>query len=228
MPRTLTLTRTVSITLNSWPATTGGATSPASFQTLLSVSVPAGTFTVNWTVTLSGTIGGSELNNFMLMSGPPGGPDIAVAQSVNAAAAGTYPQAPVSVTLPAGQQLKVKVWSNAGTAGAVYGATIVQGGGNGTAQTGPASPGEIWRPTQVSVSCSAVVTSGTCQASIYAGAAAAQSAFVDGTFSGDTGDTTDAIGGRVVNPGESVFAVWQGGVPGATATLVVSGTRTVP
>jgi hypothetical protein len=105
---------------------------------------------------------------------------------------------------------------------------VLNGSGAGTVQLGPSSPGEIWQPSQVSVSCSATVTAGTCQCSIYAGAGTGQGTFVDGTFSGDTGDTTDAIGGRKVNPGESVFAVWSGGVPGATATAVVAGTRTVP
>jgi hypothetical protein len=104
----------------------------------------------------------------------------------------------------------------------------LDGSGAGTVQVGPTSPGEIWQPTQVSVSCSATVTTGTCQASIYVGSGPSQSTFVDGTFSGDTGDTTDAIGGRIVNPGQSVFAVWSGGVPGATATAVIAGTRTVP
>lgn len=106
--------------------------------------------------------------------------------------------------------------------------TTLNGSGAGTVQLGPTSPGEIWAPSQVSVSCSATVTTGTCQCNIYAGAGPSQGTFVDGTFSGDTGDTTDAIGGRQVNPGESVFAVWSGGVPGATATAVVGGTRTVP
>lgn len=105
---------------------------------------------------------------------------------------------------------------------------ILNGSGAGTVQLGPSSPGEAWQPSQVSVSCSAAVTTGTCQCNIYAGAGPSQSTFVDGTFSGDTGDTTDAIGGRVVHPGESVFAVWSGGVPGATATAVVNGARTVP
>jgi hypothetical protein len=105
---------------------------------------------------------------------------------------------------------------------------VLDGSGGGTVQVGPSSPGEIWSPAQVSVSCSATVTTGTCQCNIYAGAGPSQGTFVDGTFSGDTGDTTDAIGGRQVNPGQSVFVVWSGGVPGATATAVVNGTRTVP
>ena len=104
----------------------------------------------------------------------------------------------------------------------------LNGSGAGTVQLGPASPGETWRPAQVSVSCSAVVATGTCQCSIYAGAGTMQSTFVDGTFSGDTGDTTDAVGGQVLNPGQYIFAVWSGGVPGATATAVIAGSREVP
>lgn len=104
----------------------------------------------------------------------------------------------------------------------------LDGTGAGTVQTGPSSPGEVWRPAQVSVSCSAVVSTGTCQASIYAGAGPSQSTFVDGTFSGDTGDTTDAISGHPLQPGQYIFAVWSGGVPGATATMVVYGQREVP
>ena len=104
----------------------------------------------------------------------------------------------------------------------------LDGTGAGSAQLGPSSPGEVWRPAQVSVSCSAVVQTGTCEASIYAGAGIGQGAFVDGTFSGDTGDTTDAIAGELLRPGQYVFAVWTGGVPGALATVRVSGSREVP
>lgn len=104
----------------------------------------------------------------------------------------------------------------------------LNGSGAGTVQLGPASPGEVWHPAQVSVSCSAVVTTGTCQANIYAGAAVGQSTFKDGTFSGDTGDTTDAVGGVQLHPGEYVFVVFSGGVPGAVGAVLVAGTRTVP
>ena len=104
----------------------------------------------------------------------------------------------------------------------------LDGSGAGTVQLGPASPGEAWLPGHVNVSCSAVVATGTCQAIVYAGAAIGQGAFVDGTFSGDTGETTDAIAGHVLHPGQYVFVVWSGGVPGATATAVITGTRTVP
>jgi hypothetical protein len=225
MAKTLTLTRTAGITLAGWAAASGSLTSPpAPFSTVAQTAViPAGTYTVQWTVSLSGTVGAPEANNFILNLGPA----TFLAASVNAAAAGTYAQAPVTFTTPGGLRLLILSGGSAATAGAVYSGSFT-GQGIGTAQLGPTSPGEIWRPAQVSVSCSATVTAGVCQCSIYAGAAVGQPTFVDGTFSGDTGDTTDAIGGRVVNPGESVFAVWQGGVAGSTASLVVSGTRTVP
>lgn len=104
----------------------------------------------------------------------------------------------------------------------------LNGSGAGTAQLGPAMPGESWQPAQASVVCSAAVSTGTCQAQIYMGPAASQAYYVDGTFSGDTGDTTDAVSGRTLYPGQYIFAVWTGGQPGATATLTVSGQRQVP
>lgn len=222
MAKTLTLTRTASVTLTSWPTTTGGATAPSQFTILNSVVIPAGTYTVNWSVTLSGTTGANEVNNFLLVL--PGLPGIT---SVNGSAAGTYPQAPVTFTTSGGPAF-LQTGPNNGTAGAVYSETLNGGGGSGTVQLGPTSPGELWHPSQVSVSCSAAVSTGTCQCSIYAGSAPSQSTFVDGTFSGDTGDTSDAIGGHVINPGQSIFVAWTGGPPGATATAVVAGQRTVP
>ena len=106
-------------------------------------------------------------------------------------------------------------------------ATItLDGSGNGTAQLGPSITNEQWLPQQVSVSCSAAVTSGTCQAVIYAGAP--PGVFVDGTFSGDTGDTSSAIAGQILWPGQYVTVVWITGVPGAQATVTVQGSRQVP
>lgn len=225
MAKTLTLTRIAAVTLNGWAAASGSRTSPPlPFSTVAQTDViPAGTYTVQWTVGLQGTIAAAEGNNFILNLGP----SIFLAASVNAAAAGTYAQASVTFTTPGGLRLLILSGGNAATPGAVYSGSFT-GQGIGTVQAGPTSPGEVWRPSQVSVSCSAVVTAGVCQCNIYAGAGPSQSAFVDGTFSGDTGDTTDAIGGQVVNPGQSVFAVWSGGVAGATATMMVSGSRTVP
>jgi hypothetical protein len=221
------LTRNLSITLTSWQQATGSLVSPGTFTQICAVNIPAGTYTVNWTVTLSGTVGAGDANNFALAIG-----STVLAISVNAGAAGTYVQAPVTFTSPGGSgfpsSLQIKTWSSAPTAGATYGATIGAGGGTGQAQLGPASPGESWAPTRVSVSCSADVTTGTCEASIYAGPTTDQGYFVDGTFSGDTGDQSDGITGQVLHPGEFVTVVWTGGVPGATATMQIQGSRTVP
>lgn len=104
----------------------------------------------------------------------------------------------------------------------------LNGSGAGTVSAGPAVPRELWRVASASVVCSATVTTGTCQANIYAGPQAQQPWFRDATFSADTGDTTDAVAADEVRPGSYVWAVFTGGVAGATATLTVRGTRQVP
>ncbi len=100
--------------------------------------------------------------------------------------------------------------------------------GAGTAQLGPSITNEQWQPSQVSVNCSANVTTGACQANIYCGSGVNQGTYKDGTFSGDSGDSTDAVDGVILWPGQYIFAVWSDGVPGATATMIVTGTRIVP
>ena len=102
-------------------AASGSVTSPAAFTFIATCPIPAGTWTIGWTVTLSGTLSGSDANNFGLTLGS--GPTIA-APSANAAAAGTYPQAPVTFTVTAADTLVVKSWSSAATGGAVYAASI--------------------------------------------------------------------------------------------------------
>lgn len=226
MGRVLTLTRSQSVQLAGWPAVQGQATGPGAFQTLGTTGpIAPGAYTVQWTVTLAGAAGGAEVNNFRLTLDN----STFLVESVNAGAAGTYPQAPLNLVIPPGSHtLQITVGPTNGSGGVVYTGSIAGQGGGGQIQDGPASPGELWRPSLVSVSCSATVTTGTCQANIYAGAGIGQGTFVDGTFSGDTGDTSDAIGGRVLQPGQSVFVVWSGGVPGSTATAVISGQREVP
>lgn len=100
--------------------------------------------------------------------------------------------------------------------------------GNGTAQLGPASPGEVWRPTSVQISSGGTVTVATLATCfIYAGALADASHLVDTTYN-VFGAASGIISGRVIYPGQFVFAVWKGAAALASATLVVSGTRTVP
>lgn len=104
-------------------------------------------------------------------------------------------------------------------------ACVLDSSGNGTASTGPAGTRESWQPATAAVSVSTNVKEAT--ARIYTGAQVFQGTFTDGTTWGSTGDSTSNFTGTVY-PGQQVWAVWTGGDPGATATLVVSGTRTVP
>lgn len=104
----------------------------------------------------------------------------------------------------------------------------LDGTGAGVAQLGPSITNEQWQPQRVSVSCSASVTSGACEAAIYCGAYIGQDTFKDATFSGDSGDSTDAVAGENLWPGQFVFTQWSGGVPFAIATMRVQGNRIVP
>lgn len=103
---------------------------------------------------------------------------------------------------------------------------VLNSSGNGTAMVGPTFPGEIWYPTVVSVSASTNVAEAACK--IYAGTSVQAFFFVDGTLSGSTGDSSDRITGQTLYPGHDVIAAWSGGDVGATATMNVTGTRTVP
>lgn len=104
----------------------------------------------------------------------------------------------------------------------------LDGSGNGTARLGPSGHGVVWTAGQVSVRTAQAVSTGTCQCSIYVGDDTSQVNFTDGTFSGDTGDSTDAASGMELRAGKYVFAVWSGGVPGDIATLRVTGSMVVP
>lgn len=99
----------------------------------------------------------------------------------------------------------------------------LDGNGNGTAYTGPLSPGEVWSGLTVSVSVATNVNEATC--SIYGGAAATPGYFADATTWGSTGDSTTNVG--TIRVGGNVFAVWTGGDPGARATVTITGTRQV-
>jgi positive regulator of sigma E activity len=108
-------------------------------------------------------------------------------------------------------------------------ATItLDGTGAGIAQLGPSITNEQWQPAQVSVNCSANVTTGACQCNIYCGSGVNLGTYKDGTFSGDSGDTTNAVAGVTLWPGQNVYAVWSSGVPFASASMIVTGTRIVP
>jgi transcription elongation factor len=95
--------------------------------------------------------------------------------------------------------------------------------GNGTASTGPLSPGEQWTGITAAVSVATNVNEATCQ--LYAGAAATPGYLQGATTWGSTGNSGPI--GAAVKVGGNLFAVWTGGDPGALATMTVTGTRTV-
>jgi hypothetical protein len=100
--------------------------------------------------------------------------------------------------------------------------------GNGTAETGPSVPGEIWFPVSVSITCGgAIPDTGTPTLFIYAGNGISPATFIDSTYN-VTGASSSMIAGKTLYPGQQVFAVWNGGPPGQLATLAVKGERQVP
>jgi hypothetical protein len=105
----------------------------------------------------------------------------------------------------------------------------LDGSGNGTAQAGPSHTNEIWYPTSVSITCSGSLTgiTGISTCFLYNGAYANQVTFVDSTYN-VLGASSSLISGQSLYPGQQVFAVWTNGPALAQATMVISGTRTVP
>lgn len=99
----------------------------------------------------------------------------------------------------------------------------LDGSGNGTAKVGPISARETWSPANVHVSASTNAKEAQCL--IYVGDSAIQRNFVDSTFSGSSGDSSDRVNATRVRVGQYVWAVWAGGDVGAVATLVVTGTK---
>lgn len=105
---------------------------------------------------------------------------------------------------------------------------VLDGSGNGTAETGPTVPGEVWFPASTSITCGGTIpTSGTPSVFTYAGGGVSAATFVDSTYN-VTSAASSLISGQKLYPGQQVFAVWSDGPPNETATLVVAGTRQVP
>lgn len=106
---------------------TGSVTSPAASADISPVITftQAGTYTGYWTVTLAGTVGTADADNFAVMLNSAA----RVAASVNAGATGAYAQVPFTVTVNAGDTIAVASVGTA-TTGALYEATLsVVGGG---------------------------------------------------------------------------------------------------
>lgn len=106
-----------------------------------------------------------------------------------------------------------------------YASVVLNGSGNGTAKVGPISARERWTPSVISVSATTNTKEAAC--SIYVGASASDPYFIDASFSGSSGDSTDRGAAKTVRVGQYVFAVWTGGDAGATATVRVNGTKEI-
>lgn len=104
------------------------------------------------------------------------------------------------------------------------GSVVLDASGNGMASTGPTAQGETWAAGFVAaVHCSSNAAEAQCR--LYAGGGASPAYFIGGTVFGSTGDSSSDTPQMQV--GQQVFAVWQGGDPGATAYLSINGMRTV-
>jgi hypothetical protein len=206
-------------TFGGYATATSSLTSPSAFSSIVSVTPAAGgLFTINWTVQLAGTVGAPEANNFRLFFGATFIP------SVNAAAVGTYPQAPVGpVALGPGETVTVGVAANNATAGAIYTGTIPSASSGATAQVGPQGVGESWALDQCYVSTS-VGQLDTAQCIVYVGPLPLGTYAVTGSLSG--GSAQFGLGGLLLEPGWFVWAVWTGGTFGEFGQLRVTGAKT--
>ena len=108
------------------------------------------------------------------------------------------------------------------------GNAVLNGSGAAQVQLGPAVPGETWLPATAAVGANEATVTAEAQCKIYAGPLPTQQYFVDGTLSGSTGDSTDRVAGKVLFPGQYVWAAWTGGDPGASVYLNVAGIRQMP
>lgn len=98
----------------------GQVTSPAAGATIVSVTgLPAGDYSVSWTVELAGTLGAADANNFQLLNGAS-----VIFASDNQAVAGIYSQPGVVITAPANGTVSIQAIALA-TVGAVYRAQLV-------------------------------------------------------------------------------------------------------
>lgn len=104
--------------------------------------------------------------------------------------------------------------------------TVLSGAGAATVKIGPQSHREAWTNCQVSVKTATAVTTGVCQANMYVGTDTSDSNFRDGTFSGDTGDSSgDALMGDIIHLPNQIIVSFTGGVANDVATVVVTGIK---
>jgi hypothetical protein len=202
-----------------WATVTGSATGPGAFSTLATTAViPPGVYTAAWSVMLGAGAAGAEINNFRLVLGA--GPTFLV-ESVNAGAAGTYPQAPFTFSVPAGgSTLLLTVGPTNGTSGVVYTGTIT-GQGSATVSVGPQGLGNAWYPASMTVSTtSGVLDTSTCN--VYLGPAGFPVTLLGTIYPGGFGTAGFAL--PSLTPGQYLIAQWTGAKAGDVAAVNVVGT----
>jgi hypothetical protein len=97
--------------------------------------------------------------------------------------------------------------------------------GGATLKLGPTAHGIAWKPQVASVRAATANLDGLCR--IYVGHTATPENFVDATYTGSTGDSTNNLGtmGAEIYLGNYIFAVWEAADPGTQVTLVVTGSQ---
>jgi hypothetical protein len=97
--------------------------------------------------------------------------------------------------------------------------------GGATLKIGPTAHGITWKPAVASVRAATANLDGLCR--IYVGHTATTENFVDATYTGSSGDSTNNLGsmGCEIWLGNYAHAVWEGADPGTQVTLVVTGSQ---
>lgn len=109
---------------------------------------------------------------------------------------------------------------------------ILDSHGNGTASLGPGAPGHVWHPSSVSINMTGQqpppnIPGQVSLVTVYAGNSVAANSLIDSTYNVNSASSS-MIDGLTLYPGQLIWAVWNAGNPGATATLNVYGERRVP
>lgn len=112
--------------------------------------------------------------------------------------------------------------------------TVLDGSGNGKVKWRPDGSQQYGHPAIVSVKVTAadpaVGPLSEAVVKIYAGNAPTDSNFIDGSFTGSSGNSTDRVAGHIIGRTREAYlwAVWTGGDPGQTATMTVTGQLEIP
>lgn len=103
-----------------------------------------------------------------------------------------------------------------------FGTVTLDANGNGQVSLGPQVVRERWNPAQATVSASTNALEARC--AIYLGIANVAGLLLGQTATGSSGDTY-GFGAFEMQPGQSIVAVWEGGDPGAVATIALMGEK---